>query len=453
MQDFWTPLQKIIADVCLNFDKTWQVRKRVITTQFLVLVIFKLVLSKNRQGYKSLLTEIWESPEISAFQNTPVAASSLCEARQKMPEEIFLELNRAVLAAREAAVPLPLWCGLRVFGVDGSKLNLPHELLSEGYRAPNVGQYYPQELLSTVYHLGSGLIYDCMLADGGKGERSCVIEQMDKLSKEDVLVLDRGYFSYLLLDKALEKGVHLICRLQSGNMNAAVKTFWDSELTDVVVDYKPSGAVKSEIKKQGHTLFYSTIRLRLIKYKIDGETYICATTLIGEQYPSEEFPRVYHGRWGIEELYKISKEFIDVEDFHSKTERGVKQELYGHALLINIGRIFESEANRQMPPSSKPEKPEKQKAENAEIKEGYWQDFIGKIQQLKVNFKNCLLVIGRVIEKLLVTAEKEKDWLSQILSSISRVRQKLRPGRHFPRQSRKPYTKWQNINAAKLAKA
>ena len=85
-----------------------------------------------------------------------------------------------------------------------------------------------------------------------------------------------------------------------------------------------------------------------------------------------------------------------------------------------------------MPPSSKPEKPEKQKAENAEIKEGYWQDFIGKIQQLKVNFKNCLLVIGRVIEKLLVTAEKEKDWLSQILSSISRVRQKLRPGRHFP---------------------
>jgi len=64
MQDFWSPLQKIIAEVCVEFDKTWQIRKRVIDTNFLVLFIFKLVLSKNSQGYKSLLTELWESSKI-----------------------------------------------------------------------------------------------------------------------------------------------------------------------------------------------------------------------------------------------------------------------------------------------------------------------------------------------------------------------------------------------------
>lgn len=53
---------------------------------------------------------------------------------------------------------------------------------------------------------------------------------------------------------------------------------------------------------------------------------------------------------GIEELYKISKEFIDVKDFHGKSECGVKQELYAHALLINTTRIFESEANKQFAP-------------------------------------------------------------------------------------------------------
>lgn len=47
-----------------------------------------------------------------------------------------------------------------------------------------------------------------------------------------------------------------------------------------------------------------------------------------------------NGRWGIEELCKISKQLIGIEDFHSQTERGVKQEIYAHLLLINIARIL-----------------------------------------------------------------------------------------------------------------
>ncbi len=173
---------------------------------------------------------------------------------------------------------------------------------------------------------------------------------MSKLSLGDVLVLDRGYFSYLLLHQAIEKGIHLVCRLQSGTMNNEVKAFFNSDSNDTIIKYYPSAAVKSEIKKQGYHITYKEIDLRLIKYQIENEKYICATTLIDKKYPLEEFSQVYHARWGIEELYKISKEFINVEDFHS---RGVKQELYAHALLINIARIFESEVNNQLPPQSK----------------------------------------------------------------------------------------------------
>lgn len=186
----------------------------------------------------------------------------------------------------------------------------------------------------------------------------------------------------------------------------------------------------------------------MIKYKIDNITYVCATTLIGEQYPINEFPSLYHGRWGIEELYKISKEFINVEDMHSKTERGVKQELYAHALLINIARIFESEADNQLPPSEN-----KKQKNNVDIKENYWQSFCDKIQKYKVNFKNCLLVISRHIEKLMISVtQKIDDWLPKILNNITKSRQKVRPGRHYPRQSRKPYTKWKSSNASKIGK-
>jgi hypothetical protein len=41
-----------------------------------------------------------------------------------------------------------------------------------------------------------------------------------------------------------------------------------------------------------------------------------------------------------------------VEGLHSKMERGIRQEVYAHVLLINIARILEIEANKQIPPSS-----------------------------------------------------------------------------------------------------
>ena len=60
MSDFWSPIREIIEESCSKFDNVWQSRKRVITTHLLVIFIFKLVLSRNNQGYKILLNELWE---------------------------------------------------------------------------------------------------------------------------------------------------------------------------------------------------------------------------------------------------------------------------------------------------------------------------------------------------------------------------------------------------------
>ncbi|MBI2785964.1 MAG: hypothetical protein HYX60_06540 [Legionella longbeachae] len=69
---FLESLQATIEEICLDFDKVWQTRKRVITTQFFVTFILKLVLSKNSQGYKILLNELWETVEFSRLQQQPV---------------------------------------------------------------------------------------------------------------------------------------------------------------------------------------------------------------------------------------------------------------------------------------------------------------------------------------------------------------------------------------------
>jgi hypothetical protein len=446
MQNFWSPLQSLIEELCSEFDKVWQTRKRVINTNFLVVFILKLVISKNSQGYKILLNELWEKNEIASLQQNPVSASSICEARQKMPETIFITLSQQILKLREQIDPLPLWHGHRVFGVDGSKINVPRELLTSGYLAPNKNQYYPQGVMSTLYHLGSGFIYDASLSPS-RDERELLLQHMERLLPGDVLVLDRGYFSYLILSKAVEKEIHLICRMQSGDVNKEVKKFWNSRSKDKIITYIPSLSTKYTSKKRGHDIELKPIQLRLIKYTINGETYVCATTLLEENYKTEEFSEAYHGRWGIEELYKISKNFIGVEDFHSKSELGVKQECYAHILLINLARIFEREAEKQLPPSTDNGGDKRKNKQE----DSYWQDFCGEIKKFKINFKNCLFVLERSLEKLLLPINnKKEDWLMSMLESISRVRQRIRPGRHTARQSRKPINKWQSSNGVKV---
>lgn len=433
---FWLDFYNVIQKVSKEFDEQWQVRKRLLDTNFLVFFILKLLLSKNKQGYTSILCELWDSSQknISLPKETPIAASSVCEARQKMPETIFLELNKAILAKGQLAKSSLNWHNHRIFAVDGCRINVPRELIDNGYKKLNKS-HYPTGLISCLYHLEEEIIYDFNF-NSLLSERESLFEHIEHLSLGDVLVLDRGYFSCMLLYKCLEKKIDVVCRIQSGSINKTMQNFLDSQETDQIIQYYPSESVKYDLKRRKINLEYKVIPLRMFKYTIKDETYLFATTLLDKKYTINDFSKLYHARWGIEELYKISKQFIEVEDFHSKSERGVKQEIYAHLFLINIARIFEAKAKNNLPP------PKLNGNEQIKQENTYWQSFCDECKEIKINFKNCLLVIGRYIEQLFFNCKFITDWLPNMLYSISRVRQKIRPGRHYCRQSYKPVKKW-----------
>ena len=58
------------------------------------------------------------------------------------------------------------------------------------------------------------------------------------------------------------------------------------------------------------------------------------------RYRVADLSDLYHARWGIEELYKVSKQFLEVDQFHGRSERLVKQELFAHFNLIAMTRLF-----------------------------------------------------------------------------------------------------------------
>ena len=57
-------------------------------------------------------------------------------------------------------------------------------------------------------------------------ERRCVPDHLAKLEEGDLVIFDRGYFSYLMLHQVLASGQYAVFRLQQGTTNSQVAAFW-----------------------------------------------------------------------------------------------------------------------------------------------------------------------------------------------------------------------------------
>ncbi len=434
--NFWIKVNELFEYHCAQMDLVWQKRKRILDTRILVIFIFKMILSRNKQGYGSTIWQLWDAcntKDIELPQVNTVAASSLCEARQKLPEDIFVTLNNELLTLWHQNRNIPLWNGHKVFAIDGSKLNMPTGLLNYGFRiSKDSGRHYPNGMMSCLYNLHEQLVYDFELVDHND-ERACAINHLKTLKENDLVIFDRGYFSYFMFYTVLQNNVEAVFRVQvGGTINGKIQEFVDGNCTDTIIEYSPSAPVKHELKKRGHTISFAPLTIRLVKYIINNQVYVCATTLLDQiKYPTECFSDLYHSRWGIEELYKISKSFIDVEDFHSQTLRTVRQELYAHLLLVNIARIFELDSHSMIPPKQLQQELE----DTTSSDQG--------ISPFKINFKNCLLTVGNYLEDLILASKHSiENWIYKQMKSVARLRQRIRQNRSYPRVSFKPRNSW-----------
>lgn len=430
--EFWDKVVRLVNEVATEFDGKWRIRKRVINSMLLIMLIFRLVSSKARQGYGTIIDDLWDNCR-TMRQPLPkrdsIASSSFTVARRKLDESVFRIINERIVAAYGKEIGNAYrWQGHRIFAVDGSKMHLPRQLISQGYRVPSDTAHYPQGLVSCLYQLHARIPWDFELADH-EDERQCALLHLNALCRDDVVVYDRGYFSYGLLFQHYKKGIHAIFRMSKSSYKP-VQKFIDSPQTDEIVVIYPRGeGTVNGISRSYPEIVIEPVQLRLIKYTISETTFIIGTTLLDSRYEADAFPDAYHARWGIEELYKVSKQIIAVEEFHAKTIRGVKQELYAHFVLITMNRIFANHADDPRPYKKLIEPIEKH-LDNPAIK-------------AHVNFKNCISAFVRNMEALfLQKAENIRCTVVSLITRVSRRRQKTRPDRNYQRISMKPVGKW-----------
>ena len=416
----WRDLIGALTAVAAEHDRVWQVRRRVLHTLLVMLFVYRLVLSSGEQGYATTLAELWEQCRalgVALPQPDPVAASAMCRARAKVDENVFRSVHAEIL--KRASCP-PAWRGHRLFAIDGSKLNLPRPLIRCGYRTPSDTSHYPQGLLSCLVQLPERIPVAFDLCAHGN-ERRAALDLLPALSPGDVVIYDRGYFSWELLAVHLERDMHPVFRIQK-SASPIMDAFLAGSRTDAVVEAMPGEKVLRKLRKRQPQALAEPVRLRLVKYTAGGSTIGLATTLLdSETHPASELADLYGSRWGIEEMYKISKSIMEIAPFHARTERGVRQELFAHFNLMAMTRIFTNHGdailNARKPSPSATDR--------------------------TANFKNSLAAVARNLEALLLKhAATVAEAIQQVLDCVATGRQKPRPGRSYERRSRKPLNRW-----------
>ncbi len=226
----------------------------------------------------------------------------------------------------------------------------------------------------------------------GADERIAARTHLDALSPGDIVVLDRGHFSFAMLHAMTTRGLHPVFRIQR-NAVPAFDRFRDG---DARVGFAP-----------GHD--------------VAGSRYVLATTLADpERYSVGDLSDLCHGRWGIEELYKVSRHLVTVDRFHGHSKRGVRHELYVHFNLIAMARLFTNHGDGLLDDAHEGDRP-----------------------KMRTNFANALAMrAGSLKEMVLAQAAALADTVGRVAESILKVRSRVRPGRSYPRKSMKPVSKW-----------
>lgn len=437
VNDFLQLIPESVDDEYKTNSNNSFTRKRQLPLPKLITFILSITCSGKTQGVDGKIgkfikqaqrDKLWDSAET-------VDRSAITRGRAKLSYKFFESLlSDAVDLAYSLLPDSPeyTWHGRNVFGIDGSKYNLPAtQELRESFDPESGLEYqgkghYPQCLVSTVCDVFRQLPIArtvMPIAEGNEREEAeAMLEALPLLPL--LLLFDRGYPSYKLIKCLLEheQKPEFVFRCPASSTFPVVEKFVRSGKREDIIYINATDSYK---RNRSHLDRHcaSPLRLRIVRLDSpDGTVSVLLTNLFDKtEFSAESIIELYFRRWKIEEHYRNEKTYIDIERFHSRTENGIRQEMFAVLVMCVIARIMMDLA-------------------------------VPKTLEVKYTpqFKNA--IISLALDAAVLTPDDPISALhifEELLEEIARVKyyKPKIPRKSQPRVSHKPINKWQQSKA------
>lgn len=388
-------------------------RAGVLSPELLTTLLMYMVADGNRRGYQQLLDGFWDearSFDLPLPTDAPVSAASFCTARHKITPA-FLRHSLHEIASNTFPSTFGAshrWRGLRVFAVDGMKVNLQRGYdLERAFGIPSSG-YCPQVLVSVMLDVCAKAPVDLEISGFASSEREHLISMLPRLEPGDVVVLDRGYPSHEVLQELDANGLDFLVRVPSSHSFSEIDELRASGSNDTVVRLDPP---------EGSPVEWVSIDVRLVRIEApDGSETFFFTSLQKSKFSRAHLAELYHLRWEAEEFYKLFKSpYIGQGQFRSKSAGGIEQEIHALILFLAITRVIMATAAK-----------------------------VHDVDYAALSQKAAVLGLADYVTRLFLTTDTDRalEQLLLLLRRISQRRYKRRPDRSYPRVSFKPRLRW-----------
>lgn len=383
-----------------------------LSPSLLVTLLLYMAGDANRRGYTRLIEAFWDecrSFDIPLPFTDAVSGSAFCQARAKLSNRFMRAIAHRLEDAYEGRFPsLARWRGLRVFAVDGSRHNIQRsDELRRRFGVPD-GAHCPQVLISMLINVISEAPTDVVVAPYATSERALLLQHLDRLRPADVLVLDRGYPSFDILQLLIERGIDFVIRVPSKNTFGAIDAFVASGSNDYRLQIEPPANSKPGSQP---------IDVRAVRtWSPEDDTIVFLTSLRRCDITTMQVRELYRLRWRIEESFKLVKSnYLGQRQLHAKNFHGVVQEILALTLFVAVSRFVAAAAA----------------AEHG-------------VQYDHLSIKAVILSVATYLTRLVLCTDEAhaNRWLLALLRRVASAREKRRPGRSSPRRSFKPSARW-----------
>ena len=316
-------------------------------------MLLSLLLQKSVKSLQLLLNEM----VLKLDMNYTVTNSAYTQARANLNYTAFIELNEkaVVEVAYEDMSTVKLYKGMRVLGIDGSKIILPNtkDIINEfgqiAYRnnKPEVEGKHAYGVASVMYDVLNHIVIDSKLDNAKAYEVDLAVQHLQHSSKNDLIVCDRNYPSYYFLASLIHNKQKFVIRTPASSFAQARELSQGTGVKSQTVVLKaPPGLLKDKNK----SALSHQIKVRFVRVVLPtGENEILITNLLDEkEFPAKEFLHIYNLRWGVESFYDILKNRLSLENFTGKTALSVYQDFYAMIYLSGIETIVTYDINKEL---------------------------------------------------------------------------------------------------------
>lgn len=347
-----------------------------------------------------------------------VNKSDLSKRRSLINWNYFADLACRMTKCFYACSEPALWHGHLILAGDGTTYSIPNtQSLIETYlgdRKTGIG----------VQALARGVVLKDTLNDWivasdmecyGQDEIHLLCRQLDNLPREvlqyaPVVILDRKYCAYTMLEKLQSSGLDFIIRVKE-RFSAEVDDFIHSADAERTVILQPAPTTVRKLNRiYGGSDSTRNYTVRLVRL---SDQVVVMTSL--KENLKEESSDVYHLRWDDESTIGFMKNNLQVEVFSGLSKNSLMQDFNSKTICYNLLSAIASQA--------------------AELHHG--EHGREKATTFRINRNVALGILCLNLPTMLVSSENFSQKLNQILKEMGRFTTRIVPHRHNPRAFRK----------------